>query len=184
MSSAEPARISFKKKGKGRPAALRKRSLSPSATAEPEQSAVIQSTRKAAANHLIQGTGSSKRRKQEDELDGVSSDEDEAKLKEANSFIVNHSAGTVRPRRRSSSPPAEVMIQSLEKVEAGEDDGLYRGSAKQQHNLPKSFGPIKGGPSNVRTITLVDYQPDVCKDYKGKPSCRASPRPPRRSATR
>lgn len=41
----------------------------------------------------------------------------------------------------------------------------------QAHKLPKAFsGPVKGGtgPSNVRTITLVDYQPDVCKDYKGE----------------
>lgn len=173
MTSPEPEAVfSFKKKkaGRGRPAGVRKRSLSPSTQPaqadDPEPSAVVQATRKQAANHLIQGTGGFKRRKQDqDDTALASSDEDAPK----DAFGVNHSSKTVRLRRRSSSPPAEVSgTVPVGRVEAGEDDGLYRGAAKQQHNLNKSFGPIKGGPSNVRTITLVDYQPDTCKDYKGK----------------
>jgi RING finger protein 113A len=33
-----------------------------------------------------------------------------------------------------------------------------------------SHGPIRA-TSNIRTITLVDYQPDVCKDYKETGFC-------------
>lgn len=34
----------------------------------------------------------------------------------------------------------------------------------------KSFGPIKA-PTNVRTITVTDFAPDVCKDYKQTGFC-------------
>ncbi|KAK4054126.1 RNA-splicing factor [Microbotryomycetes sp. JL201] len=104
---------------------------------------------------------------------------------------VHHSAANDgnRRRRRSSSPPAEVSAEQIKLQQQGysrttaalaqgkadadkqADDGLYRGEKAQKHQVPKSFGPIKGGPSNVRTITLVDYQPDVCKDYKETGFC-------------
>lgn len=36
----------------------------------------------------------------------------------------------------------------------------------------KIIGPVKEtGPSTIRTITVVDYQPDVCKDYKETGFC-------------
>ncbi|CBF80042.1 hypothetical protein AN7755.2 [Aspergillus nidulans FGSC A4] len=51
-------------------------------------------------------------------------------------------------------------------------DGTYKGAANYQSfiqknpNAPaKTFGPIKA-PTNVRTVTFMDYAPDVCKDYK------------------
>jgi RING finger protein 113A len=34
----------------------------------------------------------------------------------------------------------------------------------------KSFGPIKAS-TNVRTITVTDFAPDVCKDYKQTGFC-------------
>ena len=53
------------------------------------------------------------------------------------------------------------------------DDGTYKGAAnyqsfiKKNPNAPtkKQFGPTKA-PTNVRTITMMDFKPDVCKDYK------------------
>ncbi|CAO1630976.1 unnamed protein product [Sympodiomycopsis kandeliae] len=59
------------------------------------------------------------------------------------------------------------------------DDGVYRGlsnysSAVNQDdaksNKYSQRGPIKA-PSNIRTVTVVDYQPDVCKDYKETGYC-------------
>lgn len=59
------------------------------------------------------------------------------------------------------------------------DDGLYRGASaylptinKTRETLDKKMksGPIKA-TSHVRTITLMDYQPDVCKDYKETGFC-------------
>lgn len=56
-------------------------------------------------------------------------------------------------------------------------DGTYKGAANYQSfiqknpNAPtKSFGPIKA-PTNVRTITVMDYAPDVCKDWKQTGFC-------------
>jgi RING finger protein 113A len=51
-------------------------------------------------------------------------------------------------------------------------DGTYKGAnnysnfLKKNPNAPdRKFGPIKA-PTNIRTITTIDYAPDVCKDYK------------------
>jgi len=59
------------------------------------------------------------------------------------------------------------------------DDGLYRGTANYKTHIsvrPDAIGSkMKTGPiratANIRTITLVDYQPDVCKDYKETGFC-------------
>lgn len=56
------------------------------------------------------------------------------------------------------------------------DDGMYHGAAAYKSHLEQredgSSNKFKAGPvkasSNIRTITVIDYQPDVCKDYKGK----------------
>lgn len=51
-------------------------------------------------------------------------------------------------------------------------DGTYKGSANYQSFIQKNpdapskkFGPVKVA-TNVRTITVTDYAPDVCKDWK------------------
>ncbi|ETN40545.1 uncharacterized protein HMPREF1541_04822 [Cyphellophora europaea CBS 101466] len=56
-------------------------------------------------------------------------------------------------------------------------DGTYKGVANYTSFLqrnpdrePKSVGPQKGS-SNVRTITVTDFAPDVCKDYKKTGFC-------------
>ena len=55
------------------------------------------------------------------------------------------------------------------------DDGLYHGQnaykshIKKNKEVPKAMrvGPQRSNNSTIRTVTIVDYQPDVCKDYKG-----------------
>ncbi|PGH05262.1 pre-mRNA-splicing factor cwc24 [Polytolypa hystricis UAMH7299] len=56
-------------------------------------------------------------------------------------------------------------------------DGTYRGAAnytsfiqKNPDTHKKHFGPIKA-PTNIRTITVTDFAPDVCKDYKQTGFC-------------
>ncbi|KAE8329463.1 hypothetical protein BDV39DRAFT_171899 [Aspergillus sergii] len=51
-------------------------------------------------------------------------------------------------------------------------DGTYKGAANYQSFIQKNpdapakqFGPIKA-PTNIRTVTFMDYTPNVCKDYK------------------
>lgn len=59
----------------------------------------------------------------------------------------------------------------------GESDGSYKGLKNQtsfiQKNLDapsRSVGPVKA-PTNIRTVTVMDYAPDVCKDYKQTGFC-------------
>ncbi|MCJ1257845.1 RNA-splicing factor [Lignoscripta atroalba] len=56
-------------------------------------------------------------------------------------------------------------------------DGTYRGASSYQSfiqknpNAPsKQVGPVKA-PTNIRTITVTDFAPDVCKDYKQTGFC-------------
>ncbi len=56
-------------------------------------------------------------------------------------------------------------------------DGTYKGLANQTVFIQKnpdaptrSVGPIKA-PTNVRTTTVTDFAPDVCKDYKQTGYC-------------
>ncbi|KAF5863082.1 RNA-splicing factor [Aspergillus alliaceus] len=56
-------------------------------------------------------------------------------------------------------------------------DGTYKGAANYQSFIRKNpdapskqFGPIKA-PTNVRTVTYMDYMPNVCKDYKQTGYC-------------
>ncbi|CCC08758.1 hypothetical protein SMACR_05398 [Sordaria macrospora] len=58
-----------------------------------------------------------------------------------------------------------------------EPDGTYKGLANQASYIQKNpnapnrkVGPIKA-PSNIRTITITDMAPDVCKDYKQTGFC-------------
>ncbi|GAQ09283.1 pre-mRNA-splicing factor cwc24 [Aspergillus lentulus] len=71
--------------------------------------------------------------------------------------------GTTRARPASSTPSAP--------------DGTYKGTAnyssfiQKNPNAPtKQFGPIKA-PTNVRTVTVMDFAPDVCKDWKQTGFC-------------
>ncbi|KAK5998951.1 Pre-mRNA-splicing factor cwc-24 [Cladobotryum mycophilum] len=63
--------------------------------------------------------------------------------------------GSTRPQAKSEQP-----------------DGTYKGLANQttftQKNPDaprKTVGPMKA-PTNVRTVTIIDYSPDTCKDYR------------------
>ncbi|KAL8407579.1 hypothetical protein RB594_006417 [Gaeumannomyces avenae] len=57
------------------------------------------------------------------------------------------------------------------------DDGLYRGLANKASFVQKNpdapsrtVGPVKA-PTNIRTVTVTDFAPDVCKDYKQTGFC-------------
>lgn len=60
------------------------------------------------------------------------------------------------------------------------DDGNYHGASAYatyvaprddgRSSMSKSTGPIRQS-ANVRTVTVTDYQPDVCKDYKETGYC-------------
>ena len=56
-----------------------------------------------------------------------------------------------------------------------EKDGTYKGAKGYDNFIQKNpdkkpVGPVKA-PTNMRMITLVDFAPDVCKDYKQTGFC-------------
>ncbi|KAI1803935.1 hypothetical protein F4811DRAFT_522264 [Daldinia bambusicola] len=76
--------------------------------------------------------------------------------------------GNTRPLPKSKDTAAEPPTQP---------DGTYKGLANQTKFIQKNpnapnrtVGPIKAA-TNIRTITVTDFAPDVCKDYKQTGFC-------------
>ncbi|KAI1407537.1 hypothetical protein F5Y13DRAFT_174635 [Hypoxylon sp. FL1857] len=75
--------------------------------------------------------------------------------------------GKTRPLPKSSDTPDT----------SAQPDGTYKGLANQTKFIQKNpnapnrtVGPIKAA-TNIRTITVTDFAPDVCKDYKQTGFC-------------
>jgi len=174
-TSAQPTAIFIKKKS--RPANTRKRDTSPmmfpdpSPSAGPSSSSVIRPTTKTAANPLIQGT---KRQRENDDDRGP-----DVKWKASGNTQDLMEAEKERLRREDEQEVVKKLRSEAENEER-EDDGLYHGSAaykthirkREDGGVPKAMrvGPQKS-TSTIRTVTVVDYQPDVCKDYKETGYC-------------
>ncbi|KNZ51692.1 hypothetical protein VP01_385g6 [Puccinia sorghi] len=162
----------------------------------PEQQPVVKfSRRKNRRNHnpLYHATGG-KTRRTKVEQSGSSSEEEESEDSEGDGS-TRRRVGVAYQAQGSARQQAEESYQKslLEKRELSEqarqamdtelpldpppsasDPKLYLGTANSKYQLPKGsqkYGPIKGGPNNIKTITVVDYQPDVCKDYKETGYC-------------
>ncbi|GJJ06220.1 hypothetical protein Clacol_000410 [Clathrus columnatus] len=179
-------KVSFFKKGKTRPTTARQRSPGLSSelpvsnrvvAADATSSEVVIPTRKAPLRLLSQGTKRT-RTEEEEEEEEVSGRPD-----------VNWAAGS------SSNVNAVLDILEGDEAEAllerkrrrfdddavedvAPDDGLYRGQSAYKSHITKSkevpkamrVGPQKS-TSTIRTVTIIDYQPDVCKDYKETGFC-------------
>lgn len=188
MSSVEQVKVPFFKKGKSRPTTARKRETSPQPSststtpiASSSKTEVILPSRKAAANLLSAGSKRTASQRREDEIEEDEKDGPEMKYTASGSHVkaaLDILAGD----------EAEELLakrQRKEKAERGEedeeipDDGLYRGQKAYKSHLQKSkdvpkamrVGPQRSTDSTIRTVTMIDYQPDVCKDYKGKSTC-------------
>ncbi|KAK1782817.1 hypothetical protein QBC45DRAFT_439014 [Copromyces sp. CBS 386.78] len=81
--------------------------------------------------------------------------------------------GRTRNMKDTKKKSGEDEAQGPER----EPDGTYKGLANQASYIQKNpnapnrkVGPIKA-PSNIRTITITDMAPDVCKDYKQTGFC-------------
>lgn len=175
----------FKKKKGSRPATARKRSASPDRTDSLDapttlKSQVVLPNRKAASNLLSAGTKrtASQREGLEDteppERDGpdVKWTAEGSHVNQALDILAGDEAEELLAKRRRK-----------EKLEAGEDedlpdDGQYRGQNAYRTHIKKSTETPKAmrvGPqrstNTIRTVTITDYQPDVCKDYKETGYC-------------
>lgn len=72
---------------------------------------------------------------------------------------------------------AKELLGSTRTTFTNQADGTYKGLAntttfiaKNKNSHKRVLGPIKA-PTNLRTITVTDFAPDVCKDYKQTGFC-------------
>lgn len=173
----------FRKKAKGRPTAARKRSLSPTGSPSTSQlssskSEVVLPTKRGTTNLLSAGTKrTTSQRDQLDNDDGASRKEGpDVKWTAAGShttaaldIIAGDEIEEILAKRRKK----EREDTGLDDQDVP-DDGNYHGQAAYKHHVKKTAEPSKAmraGPqrstNTIRTVTIIDYQPDVCKDYKG-----------------
>ena len=166
----------FKKKKGSRPATARKRSASPDhiQPGAPSTSQVVLPNKKAATNLLSAGTKRSI--SQRDEAEATERDGPDVKWTAEGSH-VNAALDIL------AGDEAEELLakrRRKERLDAGEedeeipDDGKYHGQSAYRTHIKKNTETPKAmrqGPqrstNTIRTVTITDYQPDVCKDYKG-----------------
>jgi len=169
VSTDEHINVRFFKK-KARPTTSRKRSLSPSSANQPStsKSEVVLPTKRTTSNLLSAGTKRS--RDEHDDGPDVKWTAAGSHLNTAMEIIAGDEVADLLAKRHKK-----------EREDAGLDDldvpndGQYHGHAAYKHHLKKTTEVSKAkrvGPqrstNTIRTVTIVDYQPDVCKDYKGK----------------
>jgi RING finger protein 113A len=183
-AEAAPAVPLFKKKS--RPTTSRKRETPPPsagagcspAASTFSASEVVVPTRKAAANPLIQST---KRKRATEQADSISTGEDDLDYHRGPD-VKWRASGRIedavqKEREILEGEEAEQILKRQRRELEDEDrpeDGLYHGAAsykqhvKKEKEIPKAMrvGPQKAN-NTIRTVTITDYQPDVCKDYKG-----------------
>ena len=169
----------FKKKGRGRPTTSRKRSASPPATAttvpvpSSSKSEVVLPSRKSTANLLSAGTKRTISQRQEDDEEDTREGPD-VKWTAAGSH-VNAALEILEGDEAEALLAKRLKSEKNDEDDDVPDDGLYRGQKaykshiRKNKELPKAMrvGPQRSNNSTIRTVTIVDYQPDVCKDYKG-----------------
>lgn len=92
---------------------------------------------------------------------------------------------TIHSEKHAAAPARDLDLEEEFARELGTEkpsnsDGRYRGlsgyakfTEERDDGLSsrvRAKGPVKA-PTNVRTITVFDYQPDICKDYKETGYC-------------
>jgi RING finger protein 113A len=167
--------VPFFRKGKSRPTTSRKRSPQPAAEGAVEQTAksqVVLASRKTTGKILSAGTKRTASKldeegeEEEKEGPGMKWTAEGSHVEAAREIIQGDEAEEMLAKRRKKEQPGDE--------EDIPDDGLYRGQKgyqthlKKRQEIPKAMrvGPQRN-TSTIRTVTIVDYQPDVCKDYKG-----------------
>ena len=180
MASASTENVPFFKKKKGtRPATARRRSASPDHMSSMPGSSTLKSTvvlpnRRAASNLLSAGT--KRTTSQRDELDESVKDGPDVKwtaegshVNQALDILAGDEAEELLAKRRRKE-----RLDAGEVDEPAPDDGQYHGKSAYRTHIKKTTETPKAmrvGPqrsaNTIRTVTIVDYQPDVCKDYKG-----------------
>jgi RING finger protein 113A len=186
--ASEAVSVPFFKKKRARPTTTRQRTPSPPianpASASSSKSQVVLPPRKAGGNLLTAGT---KRTSSQRRNGGLDEDEDEEGTRDGVGINWTSAGGHLNKVLEilEGDEAEEMLAKRARKDHALDDDvpddGLYHGQKsykthiKKSQEIPKSMrtGPVRSNNSTIRTVTIVDYQPDVCKDYKGT-SCTFS----------
>ncbi|KAF9078053.1 hypothetical protein BDP27DRAFT_1207868 [Rhodocollybia butyracea] len=194
MSTSQVNVPFFKKKG-SRPTTSRKRSASPgtssssiaqSVPSASSKSQVVLPGKKGGTSSLL--SAGTKRKISEREYDYNNTDIVDTPTKDDGPDVKWSSAGSHLHTARDilAGDEAEEILAKRRKAEAvdddiddGPDDGLYKGQKGYKSHLQKNkevpkamrVGPQRNTSSTIRTVTIVDYQPDVCKDYKETGYC-------------
>lgn len=196
MSEAAPTTkpvVMFKKGPRSRPNQSRKRSATPPAAADggdgvptEEATAIVRPNKTSIANPLVQG--SKRRRGDNDAVTATSTggleefgyQADDSGLSRADEFATRSSnwdlSGDQQDKHNAESSASSKRYKLDD--EGNIDDGMYHGQSgylKTINTRSESSSKSKAGPiratANIRTITLIDYQPDVCKPYKDTGFC-------------
>lgn len=195
MSTRDDVKVPFFKKGKSRPTTTRRRSGSPGPPAVSTSSAsasslttnapseVVLPTRKAATNLLSAGTKRTAAQRTENDVDDdePSREGPDVKWAAGTGSHINAVLDIIAGDEIEEVLAKRRRKERDEHGEAGEEeapDGVYKGQKayrshlKKDKEVPKAMriGPQRS-TNTIRTVTIVDYQPDVCKDYKGTFVC-------------
>lgn len=182
MASTQDTKVPFFKKKRARPTTTRQRSASPPTSAlsvtapvpSSSKSEVILPSRKGTSSLLIAGTKRTSSQRHAEELEDGGNGEGPGINWTTSGGHVNAALEILQ-----GDEAEEMVLKKMKRAEPdadeGPDDGLYRGQKaykshiKKNQEVPKAMrvGPQRSNNSTIRTVTIVDYQPDVCKDYKG-----------------
>ena len=180
--SSDSVSVPFFKKKRARPTTTRQRTPSPPiadpSSASSSKSQVVLPSRKAGGNLLTVGT---KRTSSQRRADGLDEDDIDEGTRDGPGINWTSTGGHLNKVMEilEGDEAEEMLAKRARKDDAQEDDvpddGLYHGQKsykthiKKSQEIPKSMrtGPVRSNNSTIRTVTIVDYQPDVCKDYKG-----------------
>lgn len=180
LTGDQPSSIIFKKRGAKPNGKFRKRPVTPTLSPSDDDS----SDSSGSGNESSHGI---KRRKKDTGVVTASSASNRSSHKElfATSVPADRNipiAGTNDATKHTDwfDEDSKVSQSSKSRVMPQETqipDGTYKGLANQTSfirknpNAPtRSVGPIKAA-TNIRTITVTDYSPDVCKDFKQTGFC-------------
>ncbi|KAA1471802.1 hypothetical protein DENSPDRAFT_837885 [Dentipellis sp. KUC8613] len=189
MESSNDVKVPFFKKKRARPTTTRQRSPPPTATKasgpvpSSSKSEVVMPSRKGGASLLSAGTKRTSSQRHAGEYDA---EDDAGPTRDGVGINWASTGGHINAAQEIlQGDEAEEMLAKRMKKDRGNeeedapDDGLYRGQKaytshiKKSQEVPKAMriGPQRSNNSTIRTVTIVDYQPDVCKDYKETGYC-------------
>ena len=78
-----------------------------------------------------------------------------------------------KKKEQQSSLPTEVGDGGGKVMKVYRGIANYRKYHSESRDVPKAMrsGPVRPSGTNVRAVTPMDYQPDICKDYKETGFC-------------